>query len=284
METRLTLRYTGPDVDSGRMDVYAASTNMIAFSEFMVAAVKAAFGDQANAKAEVAGFGQGSFLTDLVFSVGGPLASVFTGVSGVSVNDLLTVVKEAFALWKHLKGAPPTAIENHGQHVSVTNNSGQIIQVKTETLHLVLSEKGSDTAGRFVRQALEPEGIAAIEISEGKETVATASRQESGFFVPIAAETPLTENTVRMALILEAAVFKDGNKWRFSDGTTSFSADIADKEFLQRVEDGERFGKGDVLTVDMLIAQTRTGQKIAAQRTVIKVEEHRPGQEQKGLF
>jgi hypothetical protein len=100
----------------------------------------------------------------------------------------------------------------------------------------------------------------------------------------VAAEMPLTENTVRMALILEAAVFKDGNKWRFSDGTTSFSADIADKEFLQRVEDGERFGKGDVLTVDMMIAQTRTGQKITAQRTVVKVEDHRPGQEQKGLF
>lgn len=281
METRLTLRYTGPDVDSGRMDVYAASSNMIAFSEFMVAAVKATFGDKADARAEVAGFGQGSFLTDLVFNVGGPLASIFTTVSP---KDLLTVIKESFALWKHLKGAPPSAIDNHGQQVSVTNNSGQIIQVKTETLHLVLSEKGAETAGRFVRQAMEPEGITSIEVSEGREVVATASRQESGFFVPVAAEVPLTENTVRMALILEAAVFKDGNKWRFSDGTTSFSADIADREFLQRVEDGERFGKGDVLTVDMLIAQTRTGQKINAQRTVIKVEDHRPGQEQKGLF
>jgi hypothetical protein len=263
------------------MDVYSASTNMIAFSEFMVAAVKATFGDKADARAEVAGFGQGSFLTDLVFSVGGPLATVF---SAVSPKELLEVVKESFALWKHLKGAPPASIEHHGQQVTVTNNNGQIIQVQTETLHLVLSEKGAETAGRFVRQAMEPEGITAIEVSEGREVVVTASRQEAGFFVPVAAEMPLTENTVRMALILEAAVFKDGNKWRFSDGTTSFSADIADKEFLQRVEDGERFGKGDVLTVDMMIAQTRTGQKITAQRTVVKVEDHRPGQEQKGLF
>lgn len=281
METRLSLRYSGPDVDSGRMDVYAASINMIAFSEFMVAAVKAAFGDQAEARAEVAGFAQGSFLTDLVFSVGGPLTSVFTGVSP---KDLLAVVKESFALWKHLKGAPPTAIEHHGQQVSVTNNSGQIIQVQTDTLNLVLSEKGAETVGRFVRQAMESEGINKVELASGNEPVASATRSESGFFVPVAAETPLSENTVKMALILEAAVFKDGNKWRFSDGTTSFSADIADQEFLQQVENGERFGKGDVLNVEMLIAQTRTGQKITTQRTVIKVLDHRPRQEQKGLF
>lgn len=281
METRLSLRYSGPGVDSGRMDVYAASVNMIAFSEFMVAAVKAAFGEQAEARAEVAGFAKGSFLTDLVFNVGGPLTSVFTGVSP---KDLLAVVKESFDLWKHLKGAPPAAIEHHGQQVSVTNNSGQIIQVQTESLHLVLSEKGAESAGRFVRQALEPDGIDKIELASNAEPVATATRAEAGFFVPVAAETPLSENTVKMALILEAAVFKDGNKWRFSDGTTSFSADIADQAFLQHVENGERFGKGDVLNVEMLIAQTRTGQKIATQRTVLKVNDHRPGQEQKRLF
>ena len=80
METCLTLRYIGPDVDTGRMDVYAASTNMIAFSEFMVAAVKASFGDKAEARAEVAGFGQGSFLTDLVFSVAQGFADGGKGV------------------------------------------------------------------------------------------------------------------------------------------------------------------------------------------------------------
>lgn len=263
------------------MDVYSAAENMIAFSEFMVAAVKASFGEKAEAHAEVAGFGKGSFLTDLVFSVGGPLASIFA--SG-SVKDLLAVVTEAFDLWKHLKGSPPAAVEHLDQRISVTNNNGQVIQVRTETFNLVLSGDGSQAAGRFVKRAMEPEGITSVEISTDGKPLAVASRQESEFFVPVVAEMPLTENTVRMALILEAAVFKDGNKWRFSDGTMSFPADITDQTFIQRVEDGERFGKGDVLTVDMLIAQTRTGQKISSQRTVVKVIDHKSGQEQPRLI
>ena len=50
------------------MDVYQASANMIAFSEFMVITAKCTFGEQVTVKAEVAGFGQGSILTDVVFS------------------------------------------------------------------------------------------------------------------------------------------------------------------------------------------------------------------------
>lgn len=97
-------------------------------------------------------------------------------------------------------------------------------------------------------------------------------------------ETYLSENTVKMALILDAVSPRRGNKWRFSDGSTSFSADLADQAFLQKIENGERFGKGDVLNVEMQIAQTRTGHKITTQHTVLKVLDHRSGQEQKNLF
>jgi hypothetical protein len=77
MKTKIALRYTGPAVDSGLMDVYEASANMIAFSEFVVLSAKSAFGESITARAEVAGFGRGSFITDLIFNVAGVSASVF---------------------------------------------------------------------------------------------------------------------------------------------------------------------------------------------------------------
>ena len=103
------------------MDVYKASANMIAFSEFMVAAVKTTYGENAEAKAEVSGFEHGSFITSLVFSVGGQAATVFTALSA---QELWTVVKEAFDLWKHLKGQPPAAVTNNGNTCTVTNVNG----------------------------------------------------------------------------------------------------------------------------------------------------------------
>lgn len=282
MEARLSLRYSGPAVDAGQMDVYAASANMIAFSEFMVAAVKAAYGDSAEARAEVAGFGRGSFITDLVFNVGGPAATMF---AAFSPEHLLNLVKEAFGLWKHLQGSPPAAISQSGQNnVAVTNNNGQVIQVNTDTLNLVFSEKGADSVGRFVRDALTQDGISAVELESAGQAVTNVDASEASYFVPVAKEAPVSENIVTMALILVAPVFQDGNKWRFSDGGTTFPAAILDEEFINRVNNGERFGKGDILQVELSIKQSRTGNRISVDRQVLKVLEHRIASQQQPLL
>ena len=91
----------------------------------------------------------------------------------------------------------------------------------------------------------------------------------------MSATETITDTVVRMGLMLEAPVFKDGNKWRFSDGQQSFHADIEDGEFLARVNAGERFGKGDVLMADVRISQQQSGMKISAERSLVKVHEHK---------
>ena len=272
METKIALRYPGPAVDTGVMDVYEASANMIAFSEFVVLAAKSAFGESTTARAEVAGFGRGSFITDLVFNVGLTSAGLF---STYTSDQIWTLVKESFALWKHLKGNPPAKAESNGQHVTVTNNQGEIIQIQTQSFTLVMSEKGSASAGRFVQKALEKQGMDAVEISSGEETIGRVTQAESAYFIPVSPSETITDTIVKMGLMLEAPVFKDGNKWRFSDGQQSFYADIEDEEFLGRVNAGERFGKGDVLYADVRISQQLCGMKISAERRLIKVHEHK---------
>ena len=282
MQTRLNLRYDGPLVDSGLMNVYQASSNMIAFSEFMVAASKTVFGDQIQATAEVAGFARGSFVTDLVFNFIGPAATIF---SAFSSDQLLTVIKESIGLWKHLAGQPPKQVQevNH-QEIKVTNNSGQIIQVQTHSLHLVFNEKASGAVQSSIRDALQQEGIDGVEISSGEATLAGAKRSEAYCFVPVLASEEVTDSTIKMVLTIEAPVFKDGNKWRLHDGQNSFHADILDREFLAKVDGGESFAKGDLLTVELRITQEQAGMKITTARAVTKVHEHRRGPQQRSLL
>ena len=272
METRIALRYSGPAVDSGLMDVYEASANMIAFSQFVVVAAKAAFGQTTEARAEVAGFGKGSFVTDLVFNVGGPSATLFTAISP---EHLWLFVKEAFALWKHLKGAPPSHVEDNSQWAQVTKNSGQVLQVRTESLNIVLSEKGGEAVSQFVKKALERPGMDSVAIASATEEIGNVTQDEAKYFGSVTPSENITDVVVRMALVIEAPVFKDGNKWRFSDGQQSFYADIEDAEFLAKVNAGERFGKGDVLYADVRINQEQTGMKITASRTIVKVHDHK---------
>lgn len=282
MRTKVALRYEGPALDGGQMDVYQTSTNMIAFTEFMVAAVKETYGDSAEAKAEVAGFEPGSFITNLVFSVGGSAATIFTALTP---DQLWAVVKGAFDLWKHLKGAPPTAVAPQGQQISVTNNNGQIINVQTESFSLVMNVKAADAAQKFVNQALAVEGVEGLQIAGDRSPRVAVSDKEAAYFVPVAAVVPMSDNTNRMVLTVISPVFQDGNKWRFSDGGPAFSAAILDGNFLMAVDKGiERFGKGDVLEAEVRIVQTRTGAKVSVEREILRVLRHINPHEQRELL
>ena len=257
------------------MDVYEASANMIAFSDFVVLLSKNAFGETVETRASIAGFGRGSFVTDIIFKVAGASSAVFAALPSVDPKTLWLVLKESLALWKHLKGSPPKKVEEVGPKISITNNSGQVIQVTHATVNLVFSEKGTASAHRFIGEALNHDGVDAVEISAGPQQVERVEQSESRYFVSVAPSEMLTDAVVKMVLHLESPVFKEGNKWRFFDGQQSFHATIDDKEFLAMVDAGEPFRKGDVIVANVRISQTQEGTKLTAERAITKVLEHK---------
>jgi hypothetical protein len=192
------------------------------------------------------------------------------------------------SLWKFLKGSAPKAVSytnENGMLANVTNNNGNVIQVQTEALNIVLSDKGADTVGRFIREALQKKGIDSVNIEGGNDALVEVQKDEAEFFVPITPEEKLSDNVVTMSLILLSPNFQEGNKWKFSDGDSNhFSATLADADFVRRVNEGERFGKGDMLQVEMHIQQYRVGQKINTERRVLKVIQHHEKHTQVGLF
>lgn len=98
-------------------------------------------------------------------------------------------------------------------------------------------------------------------------------------------EIPISDNTVTMALVLTQTLRRHhGNRWRFSDGEITFYACMLDENFIRRANNGERFGKGDVLQVELSIKQTRTGGRITVDRQVLRVLEHREAGQQQTLL
>jgi hypothetical protein len=85
----------------------------------------------------------------------------------------------------------------------------------------------------------------------------------------------VSDTTSKKLLLIESLTFKDGNKWRVHDGTATFHASIEDKAFLGSIDAGERFGKGDVLVVDLRQVQSIVGAKLINESIIVKVWEHR---------
>jgi len=258
------------------MDVYEASANMIAFSEFVVVAAKSQFGPDTEVRAEVSGFERGSFVTDIIFQVSGAANTIF---AAATTKQLWEVIRGSIEFWKFLRGLKPKHLEHNipSQTITVTNNDGQILQVSNSTVNLVFSEKGSAAVGQFVRHALERQGMDKLEIASESERIVEISQSESQYFLPVLPSQTVTDVIIPMALIIEAPVFKEDNKWRFSDGAQSFFANVEDKTFLARVNAGERFGKGDILLAEVRINQQQTGMKLSADRSIIRVREHKSG-------
>ena len=287
MQSSICLKYSGPAVDAGTMNVYDAAANMIAFSEFISSAAKTTFGEKADVKAEVAGFEHGSFMTNLVISVGGVVVPV---LASADISTMFEVVKGSIGLWRFLQGKEPREVEQTDNGIKVTNNNGQIQYFNADTVNLVFNEKATDAVGKFVRDALSKDGVDSLavhaSVNDSPAELMTVAQSESQWFVPVALETPIFDQTIPMILLIESPVFKDGNKWRFYDGANSFSASIEDEEFLQKVEDGEAFAKGDSLHVELRINQVRKGDKLSTEKTVVRVLEHKrkSRSEQGGLF
>lgn len=277
----ILLTYKGPSVDDGTMDVYSAAANMVAFSDYVVAATKHLYGD-VEVKAEVRGFQQGSFETDLLFHVAGLGATFLTATP--DVQGVLKTVKESVNLFKFLRGKSPEKVEHTDQsnNVTVTNVNGNVIVVQTESLNLVLDEKAGRAAEKFIGEALAKPGVEQIQIKSGDEEVASAKQDEAQFFRAISLETPVVEQTVRMGLTIQEPNFKDGfgNKWTMSDGSASLQFAMEDQSFIDRIDNGEPFRKGDVLICDVRVVQTRAGTKLRMERTILKVHEHQAGAEQ----
>jgi len=113
----------------------------------------------------------------------------------------------------------------------------------------------------------------------------TVSQAEASAFVPVDLQQPLREYEVEMGLIIEAPVFKEGNKWKFHDGQTSFWAEIADQSFLAQVDSGAvRFGKGDMMIARVRVSQVTGLGTINTQRSIVSVVELRPAMQQQQMF
>ncbi|WP_394687456.1 hypothetical protein [uncultured Xanthomonas sp.] len=277
----ILLKYKGPSVDDGSMDVYAAAANMVAFSDYVVAATKQLYGE-VEVKAEIKAFQHGSFETDLIFHVVGLGATMLTATP--DVRSVLTAVKESVDLFKFLKGQPPQKVEHTDQsnNVTVTNVSGNVIIVQTESLHLTMDEKAGKAAAQFVGQALSKPGVDRIEIRSEGQQIAVATQEDAPFFHAIVDETPVVEQTIQMGLTIQEPSFKDGSghKWTMWDGEASLQYAMEDDIFITRIDNGESFRKGDVLICDVKFTQTRSGSKLKIQRTILKVHDHKDSHEQ----
>lgn len=273
----LSLEYHGEPLSLGRMDSYQVGASIIAFSDFLGVIAKNTYGEKIKLKTEIQGIRGESFDIDFFISISSLTMQTAT-LAGVTIGfkEYFDIVKEAIRAWLHLKGnSPKNVTPQNDNSIKIENENGQIIYVNDSVINVITSGRASKAAEQFIRKPLEG-GISSLSIkSPGLKDEAVVEKDEAEFFKPISIEKPLVDGTIKIGLQIQSPTFKEGNKWQFFDGQSSFFADIQDEHFLDKVNKGvERFGKGDILIVLLKIQQTSALGSLNMERSVIKVIDH----------
>lgn len=286
-----SIRYDGPALAAHQMDVRELAPALIALSELLEQSSKAAYPDATEVQVKVNGsFKGGSFGVDLtaVQTVAQQIVAAFSGQEATAAANLFGIVGGLGLLGtggligviKWLGGRKPSEIRLDGDKAVFEVRAEETIEtmeVDLVTARLYKTRLVRQSLAKVVKP-LEREGIDTFACGQHGRVVVVVTKEDVPAFDLAASEADVVSDTVSRGVLLqiESAVFKDGNKWRFNDGASSFFAELGDAAFIARIESGlERFGKGDLLIVDLRRIQSVTDNGLKLEYTVDRVLEHR---------
>jgi hypothetical protein len=284
-EAVMTLQYEGNAVDAGTMEVRQLAPALLATGEAIRQAHALLSLEGPAPQVEVRATRPGSFVIDLIVAdlpLLRRMLDVFDNQSAVAAATLATLVTTfitSLTLISRLRGRKISRSEEiEPGRIRLILQDGVIIETTPDSLALAMDA----LYRRSVRRVVEPaaaEGIRSLTVSANGQSETVNSADVPAFDLPPTADEYLGESVSDVVLRPVNVAFAENNKWRFSDGESTFYASIDDAEFARKVEDGsERFAKNDLLRVELRARQTRdAGGTLHTDYAVIKVNQHIPG-------
>lgn len=292
--TVFEIAYEGPAVDDGIMDVRELAPSLLALGNLAENANKAIGDPDAQVKVFVkSSFKKGSFKITLEMihtlseqlkillelqKAADPTQTILTYLGFISVSA--GIGASLLKLLKYLKGRPinnATVLDNGKVRLEITGENGNFdyIEVEEETVKLYRDRAVRENLSK-VLSPLEKEGIDKFSVREGEEVVESVGKKELPYFdIPENTQDDQVTTSSRKAFVnLIEVAFEDNLKWRLSDGENKFYASIADESFLNEMETGKSFRKGDILEIELETTQIATPKGIKNDHKVLKVLNH----------
>ncbi len=287
-ETALVATYDGPALADGRMRVRELAPALLALGDLFTEASSVAYPDREPVALDIKATEDGSFILHLILqaeSAWDQVSDLFTSESISALVNLKELVLAPtvglLALIKRSHGKRIRSRENAlPGRIKLTFEDGEALEVPSEVVRLY----DRPTVRRSARAVVAPlarEGVSALYFQSEEQRGVSIEEDDLPAFEADFDDDIISENEVEMVVSIIAPVFVQGNKWRLSTGgNASFFASIEDLGFLERVEQGESFAKGDSLLCMMLITQSRRDGALQSDYRVVKVLRHFPRGEQ----
>ena len=290
-QTSFLLRYEGAVLKNNVMNIDQLAPALVEMSAALTSLNGLLNNRDVKVSLSVKAFKAGSFGIDLQLAqdflsqIGNVLAG--TGVSALcNADTLVHTLLEVIFLKKWLNGRTPDLVipDKTNRQVTLQVNNTQI--TVSENVYVAYQNHAFQSHLAKIAEPLRTDGIDSVSVSDTTR-IETVNKADLQAFQTFPDDKILSQDTVLRIVMLEtAALYKDQAKWRFKMGEgSSFFAVITDEDFLQRIDNGsERFGRGDLLKVELETVQTLSAGKILVFYNIRKVLDHKSSAEQLSLF
>lgn len=270
--------------DSHEIDAEVLIESLVSYS-MVTQEVSAYLSPDSKVNIKIKATQEGSFelLLDIIANAGNTL---FTPNHIAYASGIVTIVGGLykFRQWLSRNGEPDT-VEHHENSVRVKNNNGEIT-INNNVFHIYQSsEKAREGLKKTFAKLKDAEEIEDFEIID-QETGEEIFRAEKNDFGPMASDEGELEKRKQTEIRKDEefsvfkVVFRDNYKWEFFYKGNRIYASITDKDFLEKVGNGEvAFRSGDRIIADLDIVQVFNESAnvfVNDQYLITKVKKHIP--------
>jgi hypothetical protein len=292
------IAFEGAPFADGEIDVKDIAPALLALGDVVQSANRALNGDRAHARLKLKASREGSFeaLLNIDISMIDAIRDMLHAVA--DERELITAADQLMELLlkggtilaapiagliaavRFLNGRRPDKIETRDDGTTrITVNETTII-VKNQTMRLLEDVATRAALEQFSERSLGVPGVSAIRIGAAgsSDAVVLTSADRNSFRLPEPIdEAPIVEASEREVwLRIITSHFRDGYKWRFTDGGEKpFTADMADAEFIKRVQEGKvTLSANDTLRCRVREEQRLSQAGLTKEQQVVEVLEH----------
>ena len=277
--TNFKVKYDGEALIDHEMDVAVLAPALMGLARLVEEATKISTGGEYNAKLKIQGNPKAGsieiWLTVDPISNISQLKEMLIGNSSMALANLggiIGLVYSVIGLLKWLRGGTPDKLKKNEDGTIDVSIRNETITINQYTYNLYVDFEVRRNIYK-VLEPLETDGIESFILKDDKHIVEVTDT-ELPYFISSIVENKLNESIAETILIIEAITFKEKNKWSFYDGSQSIKASILDENFLEEIEKGKRFAKGDWLKVLLRKVQIEENGNLKTTYEVMEVIEH----------
>ncbi len=291
-DTSFSIIYDGEPVSGGTIDARDLAPALLAFADLIDETAPLIDPSLPSLSLRVRpDFQEGSFEVCLeLVNIYDKFISLFSGHEAQAWSAFFQIVGLAgvagvFQLIKGAKGRKPTKVTvERKESVTITFEGDDPITVDSRVWQLFQNARARKAIEKVLSPLIE-RGFDLFKITHAGDESLSVSADEAGYFRAPPEHDNETVSETDARLVIVSPSFKEGNKWRVSDGARTLNVSIRDETFARAVQQGEEaFRKGDTLHVTLETTQWIEEARLRAEYAIAKVHRHEPGPEQRKLL